>query len=308
MKRCMLIGGAGFIGQNLAIALKDSYDITIVDRVDSIDSSLSDIKYCKRDFFENGIEDELIKDMDYVILLACTVGPKTSMENPQLCYKSDIVSLNSLLEQMKRLGDGQLVFISSGGTVYGEHEEKLLKEEMQNFPINHYGIMKLTQEKIILMYNTMYDMKNIIFRLSNPYGTGQRLSSGIGAVTAVLNNVMQNEKIHIWGDGNVVRDYIYINDAVTMIKRFLTKNQEISFANAVYNIGTGVGTSINEIVDIVENITGRKADVSYEAARIGDVSSNILDNSKIKSIIGDYECMSVREGVEKYYNLYHKEN
>lgn len=307
MKKCMLIGGAGFIGQNLAIALKDTFDITIVDRVDFVDSSLSDIKYCKRDFFENGIEDELIREMDYVVLLACTVGPKTSMENPQLCYKSDIVSINSLLMQIKKLGDGRLVFISSGGTVYGEHEENLLNEEMQNFPINHYGIMKLTQEKIILMYNSMYNMKNIIFRLSNPYGIGQRLSSGIGAVTAILNNVMMNEKIHIWGDGSVVRDYIYINDAVTMIKEFLNKDPDISFSNSVYNIGTGVGISINELIDIVENITGRKADVLYEATRIGDVSSNILDNSKIKSIIGDYECLSVREGVEKYYSLYHKE-
>lgn len=303
----MLIGGAGFIGQNLAEALKELYEINIVDRVDSIDSSLSFANYFKRDFFENGIEDELIKDMDYVVLLACTVGPKTSMENPELCYKSDIISLNRLLEQMKKLGDGKLIFISSGGTVYGEHEEKMLNEEMQNFPINHYGIMKLTQEKIILMYNSMYGMKNTIFRLSNPYGTGQRLSSGIGAVTAILNNVLQNEQIHIWGDGNVVRDYIYINDAVSMVKEFLKKSDEEAFEGSVFNVGTGVGTSLNELIELVENVTGKKADVVYEAARVGDVSSNILDNSKIKSVIGDFDCISVREGIERYYSLYHKE-
>lgn len=307
MKRCMLIGGAGFIGQNLARALKASYDITIVDRIDCIDSLLADIKYLKRDFFENGLEDELFKDVDCVVLLACTVGPKSSMENPELCYKTDIVCLNRLLEQMHKNNCRQLIFISSGGTVYGEHEEKLLNEKMDNFPINHYGIMKLTQEKIILMYNRIYGMNNVIFRLSNPYGSGQKMSSGIGAVTAILNNVMNNDKIHIWGDGRVVRDYIYINDAVDMIKSFLDKSEKLPYTNAVYNVGTGVGTSLNELITIVEEVTGRKADVDYEAPRAEDVSSNILDNSKIKSIIGDYRCISVREGVEKYYRLYHKE-
>ena len=92
-----------------------------------------------------------------------------------------------------------------------------------------------------------------------------------------------------------------------MVKEFLKKSDEEAFEGSVFNVGTGVGTSLNELIELVENVTGKKADVVYEAARVGDVSSNILDNSKIKSVIGDFDCISVREGIERYYSLYHKE-
>lgn len=304
MKRCLLIGGAGFIGQNLALALAGSYEVTVVDRAEGLVPAIAGVEYHRTDFFSDGVADELLAGADCVILLACTVGPKTSMECPELCYRIDVISLNRLLAQMKRLDRNRLVFISSGGTVYGEHEEELLHEEMNTYPINHYGIMKLTQEKIILMYNSRQGMDNVIFRLSNPYGAGQRVSTGIGAVTAILNSVITGEKIHIWGDGSVVRDYIYIGDAVEMMKRFLACEGKRQDKNAVYNVGTGIGTKLNELIRIVEEVTGRKTDVVYEKSRVTDVSRNVLDNAKIKAVIGEYQCLSVREGVEKYYRLH----
>lgn len=302
MKKCMIIGGAGFIGMNLASCLENSYDVSILDRVEPGEVITSRFSYYKADFFKEGIDEKLVEESDIIILLACTVGPKTSMQNPRECYDTNIMSLIPLLESMKKYKSKQLFFVSSGGTIYGEHGEEVLNEEIETYPINHYGIMKLAQEKIILMYNKLYGMKNVIFRLANPYGCGQQVSSGVGAVTAVLNNVMNDEEVHIWGDGNNIRDYIYIEDAVNMMKLFMDQNK-VDDEYAVYNIATGVGTSINDIVDIVENITSKKANVVYEESRLEDVKRNVLDTTKIQKIIGKYNCISVRKGIENYYDF-----
>ncbi len=302
MKKCMLIGGAGFIGQNIAKRLCKELHVIIVDKIDcnGIFKGYNNIETICIDYFNNGIEEGLLYNIDYIILLACSIGPQSSMETPLKGYSVDIPSLISLLDHMKGK-KSRLFFISSGGTVYGEHKEEILGESLQTYPINHYGILKLTQEKIIGMYNKMFSMKNIVIRVANPYGMGQTVSSGIGAVTTFLDKIMHDENIHIWGDGTVIRDYIYIEDVICMIEKLLKSDVDVDGTNYIYNIGTGVGTSLNKLIMLIENITKKKATVEYSDARCVDVKRNILDNSKIISVIGPYKCISVEEGLEKYF-------
>lgn len=305
MKRCLLIGGAGFVGTNLSLCLANAgFDVTICDCVE--DSALPlpvrSLKYIRKNYFVQTIEDELLKQQDMVVLLISSVGPNSSMSNPELCYDKDIIKMIELLEQMRRCGVNRLVFVSSGGTVYGNQNVLKLKEDVATYPINHYGIMKLTQEKILLMYNELYGMQNVIFRLANPYGEGQRKSSGIGAVTAFLQNIMNDEKIYLYGQGEPVRDYIYIDDAVNMMRLYLEKSAERT-EDALYNIGTGEGHSILDVLRMAENITGRKADIVYLKKREFDVARNVLDISKICSVIGDYKCLTLEMGMKKYYDI-----
>lgn len=306
----LLIGGAGFIGQSLAEKLvKAKCDVTILDYIEKTEQikKNNSIKYIQVNYFLGEVERDIIKEYNTIVLLACSVGPKTSMENPEVCYGKDIIQLIDLLEKMRDCSVKRLVFISSGGTVYGDHADEYLKEEVETKPLNHYGIMKLTQEKILIMYNNLYNMNNVIFRIANPYGPGQRIESGIGAVTAFVHNVMWGKTIHIWGNGDAVRDYIYIDDVAELVCRFL--EMEFTYIkNPVYNIGTGRGTSLIELIKIIEKVIGIKAKVEYEVDRGIDVHRNVLDISKILDAIGDYSCMTIEEGIKKYYGYICKED
>ena len=304
-KRCLLIGGAGFIGTKLACNLRDNgYDISICDYMEQekLSTSILDVPYMSLNYFTEELSDEFLSEQDMVVLLISSVAPNSSMQQPESCYGKDIVRMIELLEQMRRCKVNQLVFISSGGTIYGNQDAKAYKEDMETSPINHYGIMKLTQEKILLMYNTLYGMENIIFRLANPYGEGQRTSSGVGAVTAFLDNIINNHKIIIYGKGEVIRDYIYIADAVEMMRRCLDNNGS-AVAVPVFNIGTGQGNSLMQIVEAMEAIVGEKAQIEFKSARKIDVKRNVLDISKVLSVIGDYQCRTLTEGIKEYYNI-----
>ena len=197
--KCLLIGGAGFIGTQLAIRLSNcGYDVTVCDRIEkeALSDDIANLNYSCIDYFEENVSDEIISAQDMIFLLISSVGPNTSMEKPVDCYGKDILRMIELLDQMRRCEVKRLVFISSGGTIYGNQDVATFGEDMATSPINHYGIMKLTQEKILMMYNELYGMCNIIFRLANPYGKGQKAASGIGAVTTFLENIMNDRRIY----------------------------------------------------------------------------------------------------------------
>lgn len=303
MKKCLLIGGAGFIGSNLTKRLVEcGYAVTVLDIIE-IPALYGDelpVKYVRGNYFSDEIDADLLEDQDVVFLLACSVAPKSSMEMPEICYGEDITRMIKLLELMRCKKVKRLVLISSGGTVYGNGDAELLVENMSTFPINHYGIMKLTQEKILIMYNQLYGMDNIIFRLANPYGPGQRDSTGVGAVTSFMKRVLKNEPIHIYGAGEMIRDYIYIEDVTQIICNFLERENATEFP-PIYNIGTGHGTSLIEVVKIIEEVAGKKAEIVFSEKRNIDVKSNVLNMGKLLRIIGTYECLSLYEGIGKYY-------
>jgi UDP-glucose 4-epimerase len=305
MKRCLLIGGAGFIGTNLGVSLySNGYDVTLCDCVEQagLSERLAGMKYIRMNYFEQLPDEELLRQQDMVILLISSLRPENSMTQPKDCYRKDVVRMIDLLEKMRKCNVNRLVFISSGGTVYGNQNESKLNESMATYPINHYGIMKLMQEKILLMYNELYGMCNVIFRLSNPYGEGQKMSSGIGAVTAFLHRIMHEEEICIYGEGKTIRDYIYIEDAVDMMRLCLDKGMSAG-TNALYNIGTGEGHKIIDVLHLAEKIVGKKAKIVYSDKREFDVTRNVLDIARIRTIIGDYECRNLEQGMKEYYEI-----
>lgn len=298
--KCLLIGGGGFIGHNISKRMEEKgYAVTVWDIASNSFESGSGINYCQVDYFSAELTAEQLEDQDYVILLACSVSPQSSMEYETGFYGKDVSRMIYLLDLIKKAGHPRLVFISSGGTVYGNTEIFPITEDMPTNPISHYGILKLTQEKIALMYNELYGMKNIVLRLANPYGWGQKIASGVGAVTSFLECIMKGEKIKIYGDGNAIRDYILISDVAEMVCRLLNRN--VYDEEPIYNIGTEKGAKLNEIVHSVEELVGKKADIIYYPNRIYDVSKNVLCNRKIKRAIGEYECVPLQKGIELYY-------
>lgn len=172
----LLLGGAGFIGVNLIKRLRqDRYNVTVYDR--SLDSKVlpgSNLNLIEGDYLSENNFDRILENQDVIVHLISTVSPASSMQNISNSYKDDVVKTLELLELAKNKGIKRMVFISSGGTVYGNSPNSdLLHEDMESYPLNHYGIMKYTIEKILLMYNQLYNMENVILRVANPYGPGQ---------------------------------------------------------------------------------------------------------------------------------------
>ena len=308
MKTYLVTGGAGFIGKNLSMYLVSmGYEVTVYDLsvVNAFTSDeLNKITYVERSFFEDNDFDSIVAGKDIIFHLISSVGPATSMNNPEKCYYNDVAKTVELLESMRCNNVDRMIFISSGGTVYGNKFCEKYSEDMTLYPRNHYGVAKATIEKIMLMYNEIYSMKNIVLRLSNPYGMGQLSKKGIGAITVFAEKIINGDEICIWGDGTVVRDYIYIDDVVRMMEKFIKHESKTEFE--VYNIGTGEGISLNKLINLLELYIGKKAKIVYEKDRDIDAQRNVLDMKKTFETIGNIIEYPIEKGISKYLQIINK--
>lgn len=308
-KKCLLLGGAGFIGKNLALyLLEQGYELTVYDMSVThafTEEQLQQMKYYERELFKDEDLESVIEGQDVVIHLVSSINPATSMIHPERCYANDVAKTVEILEIMRKKNVNKMIFISSGGTVYGNIPKENYTEDMPLYPRNHYGITKATIEKIILMYNQIYKMDHVILRIANPYGRGQMSKKGVGAVTAFAEQILADEEISIWGDGSTVRDYIYIEDVVNMIGKFIEYHNDSD--NEVYNIGTGRGISLNELVALLEEKIGKKAKVVYEHNREIDAQRNVLNMDKTFGAIGNVIQYPIEKGISRYLEILKEE-
>ena len=209
-----------------------------------------------------------------------------------------------LLKKIK-IADSRIVFISSGGTIYG-NKNGICSENDELSPIDIYGWLKLTMEKYIEMYCNANSIKYLIIRPSNPYGRYQNIYGKQGIIAVSIGKILNNEVIEIWGDGKIIRDFISIDALVSNIYKLIESN----VWNEVFNIGSGVGHSINEILEMLKTITKREIVVKYMEGRIIDIKKNVLDISKLKRAIKIDDDIDLEEGIGKMWfeNLKREEN
>lgn len=295
-KKILIIGGNGFIGKNLAKLLvqREDLEVSSFDLFKPVEY-VEGVRYLEGDFFDDHVLKNAIKDMDIVVHSLSTVNPGNSNAKYMQGYGRDFLQTvklcGMLIEQ-----NTNMVFLSSGGTVYGIQEEQPIKETALPVPINHYGSVKLCIESVIRTFNTQLNMKMRIARISNPYGPGQDYNKGVGFVDAAVKKMINQETLEIWGDGEVVRDYIYIDDVCKMLEVLIDYEGE----EEVFNISSNEGTSQNKIVGILKNLNPDMS-VEYKAARSVDAKRIVLDNSKIKKLY-DGKVVSFETGLKKYYD------
>ena len=188
-----------------------------------------------------------------------------------------------------------MIFFSSGGTVYGNQDVQPISEDAVPVPINHYGNLKLCIENTIRTFNFQMKKNMLVARISNPYGPGQDYHKGVGFIDAAIKKSISGETIEIWGDGNNVRDYIFIDDLCKMLYALIDYHGEIE----VFNLSSNTGASQNDIVKILKNISA-DVEVVYKPGRSVDAKKIILDNKRIQSI-GNFEMVSLEEGIRRYY-------
>ncbi len=296
MKRNILIlGGNGFIGTNLCNKLiEEGNEVFSFDLSEPVISN-EKVNYICGDFFDLDVLKEVTKDKDIIFHAISTINPGNSNSQYMRGYTKDFIQTIKLCE-IACEQESKLIFLSSGGTVYGDQIIQPIDEEVYPKPINHYGNIKLCIENTIRTFNIQNNTKFIIARISNPYGPGQDYSKGVGFIDAAIKRTISNEVIEIWGDGTIERDYIYIDNVCDMLVKLMNYDGK----EEVFNLSSNRGVSLNEILGIMKKV-GLEVDVCYKPARSVDVHKIILNNKRIKDIYNE-KILSIEEGIEKYYN------
>lgn len=296
--KVLILGAGGFIGQNLTEFLskdKNNFLVLADQKIDHI-KKFDNAEYRTINFDENCDFDSYLKDIDIVYHLISTTIP--SSKDVVEDIKTNEVVTAKLLDASVRNKIKRFVFISSGGTVYGKDNTCPLKETMETNPICSYGIQKLAIEKLLYLYNYLFNLDYRIIRLSNPYGSYQRPNNSQGIIANFLDRIIKNENINVYGDGSVVRDYIYIDDAIKGICNIsLTENTKYK----LYNLGSGVGISINELIDVIKKSINQEFNVDYIEARKQDVPSNYLNIERYLTEFDHTDFVSLSDGIKNTY-------
>ena len=292
----LILGGAGFLGNSLAEYLsKSGHTVVVADskrRLSNYSTELHDVEYIVSDW-PNSCVGALLSRVNNVIHLAWSSNPVSSMLDIESDASANILGTIRLLEST---GDIQkIVYMSSGGTVYGNTGNSPVSELSATNPVSAYGVSKLCCEKYVQMYAMQKGFTHINLRLGNPYGAYQLNGTPIGVIANFIRNVLNNDSIDLYGSGETVRDYIYIDDFTKSVALLL----QSPCASGTYNLGSGVGTSLTEIICAIELKLKKTINIIHHEERRSDVRSIILDVSKLQNEINCGSAISVKEGIDK---------
>jgi UDP-glucose 4-epimerase len=303
----LILGAAGFLGTNLTILLsaKENERITVFDREEANFSRFNQANrhkiQVKTGIFSNEYDfNSLTQNIDIVYHLISTTNPTRSNKNMAEDLNSNVAPTIKLLQSCVTNNVRKVIFISSGGTVYGKGNNAPHKETDPTYPISSYGIEKLTIEKYLYLFHHQYGLNYCVARIANPYGPMQVPNSGQGAVTTFCYKALHNQPIVIYGDGSVVRDYIYVDDAIEAVYNIAQYNG----AAKIFNIGSGFGTSLKDIIDLIENILGKKIPIQYEKSRKVDVPCSVLNITRYQNLFGPLQKHELSDGIQLLFNYF----
>lgn len=286
--KVLVLGGSGFLGSHIVDKfLAEGHDVCVYDLYpERFRRSPAGIKFYTGDFGNVGALDELISTgFDAVIHCVSTTTPKSSNESPEFDIQSNVIGTLYLLDICVKHKVGKLVFMSSGGTVYGNIGDLPIVDETHAVrPMCSYGVSKLTIEHYLDVYKHLRGLDYVALRLANPYGERQSPLRALGALTVFLHRALKRQNIEIWGDGHVTRDFIYVGDVATAV--YLATVKPVS---GVYNVGSGTGLSLRDILAQIAKTVDREPAVAWMPSRSFDVPRIVLDASKLKNAT-DWNC------------------
>ena len=300
--RVLLLGGAGFIGSHLAKALSLRGE-HVVSVLEPVSAPVDRIQHLPVHLYRGSLSDtELLEsilvqeDIQAVIHLVSTLVPGCGFADFEKEFEQVVAPSIRLMEICSKRHI-KLVYFSSGGTVYGERSTLApFTEEDTLAPISHYGWSKQMMEESIRYMHRTQGLRYLILRPSNAYGPGQNLHGRQGLIAVALGKALRKEAVSVWGDGIAVRDYIYIDDLVQATLSLLGKEDAF---NKTFNVGSGVGYSVNDILRILKEVSGLEVSVNYLPARQEDVSHVVLAIDRIQEMI-DFHPLGIQEGIRRF--------
>ena len=307
--KCLVLGASGFIGQNLCQSLLEhGCRVIAFSRSESNQSFVDKCDWITGDFREINKFSSMFDGVDYVFHLISTMNPANSNKDLERDVTENLIGTLRLMELCKTKMIKRLIILSSGGTVYGPNVSIPTHESEPCNPNCSYGIVKLAIEKYATLYRRMSWIDSIVLRVSNPYGPYQ-ISKDQGFIATAIEKALRNEVIKVWGDGSVVRDYIYVSDVVSAILAAVKLNNPQ--APHIYNIGSGYGRSIDQVLDSINKIHKLNSlKVVKEDGRLVDIPISILDINCAKSFLNWSPSIPWQKGLELTYqwierNHYH---
>ncbi len=300
MTVCLIFGGSGFIGSHLAEGLvKKGYDIKVFDNfkygTTNLETILDKIEIIKGDFFNENEVYSALKDVDYVFHYISTTTPATAVKDPIYDIESNIIGSVKMFQGAVKNNVKKIIFPSSGGTIYGDKINNSSRELDPVNPVNPYAISKLTIEKYLYYFNYLYGLDYTILRYSNPYGERQNPLGKQGVIPIFLNKIKHGEKPVIYGDGSMIRDYIYIKDVIDATMAVSESNT----TEKIFNVGSGKGTSLNELIEIMSLVVGKKIIPDYMENNGTYIPKMVLDISRIQNEVGWKPDVDIKEGIQK---------
>jgi UDP-glucose 4-epimerase len=298
--KILVTGGAGYIGSFMVKRLLEQGDEVVV--ADSLERGHKEVVDARANFKQGNLLDklfveELFKDkFDAVIHFAGFISMGESMENPYLYFQNNVSGSLNVLEQVAKTGGNNFIFSSSAG-VYGNPEQIPIPENSSTMPTNPYGESKLMVEKIMSWYGKTKHISTVALRYFNAAGAsldgsmGENHTPESHIIPKIIKALLENKPFNLFGtdyqtkDGTCVRDYIHVLDLVEAHMLAIKKIQT-NPGNYVYNVGTGIGFSNREIINVVEKVSGQKVNVVESPRRPGDADELVADVTKIKSEFG----------------------
>lgn len=296
VRRVLVTGGSGFIGGHLCEALsRDGFEPVVLDVVAPRTGSF--------EFHQGAVSDlggrlgDLVDGVEAIYHLAWTTTPQSASDAPISDVESNIIGSLGLLDTLvRRPTRPRLIFLSSGGAVYGPAHTASIAEDHPTFPVNAYGVSKLAFEHYLRLYRHLHRLEYLVFRPSNPYGERQNPNANQGAVAVFLGKIAAGRPITIWGDGQVVRDYLYIGDLADGLARAMHYVPD-SDDSRVFNVGSGEGTTLRELIAAMERVTGIAPEVVFTEPRKTDSSRVVLDIRRMAKEMGWTPATGLDEGL-----------
>lgn len=296
--KILLLGGSGFIGSHVLDELRQGgHSLRVFGREsDPWRAPIEGVDYRVGDFSDVPLLAEALHGIDVVVHLISTTVPNTSNLDPVADIRSNLINTVQLLQLMTITGVRKIIYFSSGGTVYGVPRHLPIEETHELNPVCSYGVVKVAIEHYLGMYRHLHGLETLILRPSNPFGPRQGHSGVQGVIATFLAKILRDEPIAVWGDGSVKRDYIYVGDLARLCRLAIEAGGE-----GIFNVGSGEGKTISEVVAGIEAVTGKKATIEYSGARRFDVPEIVLDITKASQTFQWRPEVAFADGLEKHF-------
>lgn len=293
-----IVGSNGFIGRNLAKVLMTKPDVNLFLYGKSKTSVFGeDIPYVKIDLLNTVQVNKYFANIDVIYYLASETIPSSSWNQPLIELEKNLKPFIQFTETVCKLKTKKIVFLSSGGTIYGSDEEKVNEKDVPN-PFSPYGIIKLTMEHFLNYFHKKYGLHSDIYRISNVYGDGQDTSKGLGIINTFIEKIITEKSVTVYGKGETIRNYVYVKDVAELLSTSL--NNDLGKSN-LYNLASNDTMSINLLIALLKQVVSEKFTVNYIETRQSDNSVIDLDNSKLLKANPKFKFVPIQEGIKKTY-------